>query len=64
MRPDAGAGVDPASFEKVRMRNVPEGWTASVPVTRAAMLLWLAGAMALAAWGLRAAATRGRAISV
>jgi hypothetical protein len=54
----------PAGRHRVTMRYVPEGWTASVPVTRAAMLLWLAAAMALAAWGLRAAGGRGRATSV
>ena len=53
----------PAGRHRVTMRYVPEGWTATVPVTRAAMLLWLAGAIALAALRVRAAAARGRATS-
>jgi hypothetical protein len=54
----------PAGHHRVTMRYLPEGWTATVPVTRAAMLLWLAGAIAFAAWSVRAAVGRGRATSV
>jgi hypothetical protein len=50
----------PAGRHRVTMCYVPEGWTATVPVTRAAMLLWLAAALALAAWtGRFARAGRG-----
>jgi hypothetical protein len=35
------------------MRYTPEGWNATVPVTRAAMALWLAGALVAAAWSVR-----------
>lgn len=50
----------PAGRHRVTMRYLPEGWTASVPVTRAAMLLWLAVAIALAAWSVRTASRRRR----
>ena len=43
----------PAGRHRVTMRYVPEGWTATVPVTRSAMLVWLAFALALAAWSMR-----------
>ena len=43
----------PAGRHRVTMRYLPEGWSASVPVTRAAMILWLALSLALAAWSAR-----------
>jgi len=52
----------PAGRHRVTMRYVPEGWTATVPVTRAAMLLWIAAALALAALTLRSAAPRHPAL--
>jgi hypothetical protein len=43
----------PAGRHRVTMRYTPEGWNATVPVTRAAMALWLAGALVAAAWSVR-----------
>ena len=48
-----------AGQHRVTMRYVPEGWSASVPVTRAAMLLWIAGAVAVAVMSARARRTSG-----
>jgi hypothetical protein len=50
----------PSGHHRVTLRYVPEGWSASVPVTRAAMLLWLAAALALAVWRVRARGARLR----
>jgi len=47
-------GVEvPAGRHRVTMRYVPEGWAAAVPVTRVAMLVWLAGAILLGVWSRR-----------
>jgi hypothetical protein len=48
----------PAGSHRVTMRYVPEGWTATVPVTRFAMLLWLVLAAALVTWSVRNARPR------
>jgi hypothetical protein len=45
--------VLPAGRHRVTMQYVPEGWRATVPLTRAAMLLWLAGGVALAGMSVR-----------
>jgi hypothetical protein len=43
----------PAGRHRVTMRYAPEGWAGTVPVTRAAMVLWIAGAVTLGAWRTR-----------
>lgn len=43
----------PAGLHRLRMRFVPEGWAAGVALTRGALALWIAAALALAAIGLR-----------
>ena len=50
----------PAGRHRVTMRYVPEGWGATVPITRAAMLAWLAAALELAVWTTLARRARTR----
>jgi hypothetical protein len=45
----------PAGRHRVTMRYVPEGWSTTVPITRAAMLAWLLTALALVVWSRFAA---------